>query len=37
VKAKKLVSHRFTMNEIEKAMDFIDTEGNKTMKVIMEW
>ena len=37
VKVKKLVSHRFTMNEIEKAMDFIDTEGNKTMKVIMEW
>ncbi len=34
---KRLVSHRFKMDEIEKAMNFIDVQGAQTMKVIMEW
>ena len=34
---KRLVTHRFKMEEIGKAMSFIDTCGEQTMKVIMEW
>lgn len=36
-KLKRLVTHRFNMKEIEKAMNFIDTYSGQTMKVIMEW
>lgn len=36
-KLKRLVTHRFKMEEIEKAMNFIDAQGAQTMKVIMEW
>ena len=36
-KLKRLVTHRFKMDEIEKAMNFIDAHGAQTMKVIMEW
>jgi threonine dehydrogenase-like Zn-dependent dehydrogenase len=31
------VTHRFKMDEIEKAMNFIDAQGSQTMKVMMEW
>jgi threonine dehydrogenase-like Zn-dependent dehydrogenase len=34
---KRLVTHRFKMDEIEKAMNFIDAHGSQTMKVMMEW
>jgi len=36
-KLKRLVTHRFKMEEIERAMKFIDTRGAQTMKVMMEW
>jgi threonine dehydrogenase-like Zn-dependent dehydrogenase len=36
-KLKRLVTHRFRMEEIEKAMQFIDASGAQTMKVILEW
>jgi L-gulonate 5-dehydrogenase len=36
-KLKRLVTHRFKMDEIEKAMNFIDTCGAQTMKVMMGW
>jgi threonine dehydrogenase-like Zn-dependent dehydrogenase len=34
---KRLVTHRFKMSEIGKAMHLIDTAGFQTMKVILEW
>jgi threonine dehydrogenase-like Zn-dependent dehydrogenase len=36
-KIKRFVTHRFKMEEIEKAMDLMDTLSMQTMKVIMEW
>jgi threonine dehydrogenase-like Zn-dependent dehydrogenase len=36
-KLKRLVTHRFKMEEIVRAMNFIDAQGAQTMKVIMEW
>jgi threonine dehydrogenase-like Zn-dependent dehydrogenase len=36
-RVKRLVTHRFRMEEIEGAMAFIDTSGSQTMKVIMGW
>jgi len=36
-KLKRLVTHRFRMEEIAKAMQFIDAHGAQTMKVMMEW
>ena len=34
---KRLVTHRFKMDEFERAMNFIDAQDAQTMKVIMEW
>ena len=34
---KRIVTHRFRMNDIEKAMNFIHDHGAETMKVIMDW
>jgi 2-desacetyl-2-hydroxyethyl bacteriochlorophyllide A dehydrogenase len=36
-KLKRLVTHRFKMKEIVKAMNLIDAYSAQTMKVIMEW
>ncbi len=36
-KVRRLVTHRFKMQEIAQAMHLIDTSGAETMKVIMEW
>ncbi len=36
-KVKRLVTHRFKMKEIEKAMNLIDAQSLQTMKVILEW
>jgi 2-desacetyl-2-hydroxyethyl bacteriochlorophyllide A dehydrogenase len=36
-KVKRLVTHRFKMKEIEKAMNLIDGYSVQTMKVILEW
>jgi L-gulonate 5-dehydrogenase len=36
-KIKRFVTHRFKMEEIEKAMDLMDTLSMQTIKVIMEW
>ena len=34
---KRLVTHRFRMDQIEDAMNLMDTSGTEAMKVIMEW
>lgn len=34
---KRLVTHRFRMDQIEEAMNLMDTSGTEVMKVIMEW
>jgi len=36
-RVKRLVTHRFRMEEVERAMAFIDTAGSQTMKVILGW
>ena len=36
-KLKRIVTHRFKMKDIGKAMNFIHDHGAETMKVIMEW
>lgn len=34
---KRFVTHRFKMDQIQEAMNSLDTSGTETMKVIMEW
>ena len=36
-KVKRFVTHRFKMDQIQEAMNLMDTSGTETMKVIMEW
>ena len=36
-KVKQLVTHRFKMDQIEEAMQFLDRSSTQAMKVVLEW
>ena len=37
VSVKRFVTHRFRMDQIQEALNLLDTSGIETMKVIVEW